>query len=58
LNKFESQSIPMTAIGRCPNSDGLQFYNPANGTLVSSFDYKLQQHVTRGAKFGHIPHLM
>lgn len=43
----------MIAIGRCPNSDGLQFYNPANGTFVSSIDYKIQHHVTSGAKFGY-----
>jgi hypothetical protein len=53
LNKFEPQSLPMIAIGRCPNSDGLQFYNPANGTFVSSIDYKIQHHVTSGAKFGY-----
>jgi hypothetical protein len=41
LNKFENQRIPMIAVGRCPTSNGLQFYNPANGTLISSIDYKL-----------------
>jgi hypothetical protein len=30
LNKFEPQSVPMMTIGRCTNSDGLQFYNPEN----------------------------
>jgi hypothetical protein len=30
LNEFESQSVPMIAIGRCPNSNGLQFYNPVH----------------------------
>jgi hypothetical protein len=39
LGKFETQSIPMIAVGRCPNSNGLQFYNPENGSLVSSIDY-------------------
>jgi hypothetical protein len=38
LAKFESQSMPIIAIGRCPNSSGLQFYNPVNGTFVSSID--------------------
>lgn len=52
LNKFDSQSIPMIAIGRCPVSNGLQFYNPANGTFVSSIDYKFQTHVSSGARFG------
>jgi len=41
LNKFEAQSTPMIAIGRCPTSNGLQFYNPMNGTIVSSIDYRL-----------------
>jgi hypothetical protein len=52
LNKFEAQSISMIVIGRCPNSTGLQFYNPKNGTIVSSIDYKIQPHVTSGAFFG------
>jgi hypothetical protein len=41
LTKFESQSLPMIAVGRCPHSNGLQFYNPVNGTFVSSIDYTL-----------------
>jgi hypothetical protein len=49
--KFEAQSVPMIAVGRCPNSTGLQFYNPSNGTLVLSIDYKLQSHVISGAYF-------
>ncbi len=53
LSKFESQSIPMTVIGHCPNSDGLQFFNPANGALVSSIDYTLLSHSTSGARFGY-----
>jgi len=52
LDKFAPQSIPMIAIGRCPNSNGLQFYNPANSTFVSSIDYTFQHHVTSGTKFG------
>jgi hypothetical protein len=52
LGKFDSSSIPLIAVGRCPNSNGLQFYNPANGTLVSSIDYKFQHHVTSGTYFG------
>jgi hypothetical protein len=52
LGKFESQSIPMIAVGRCSNSNGIQFYNPANGTFVSSIDYKFQLNVTTGAYFG------
>jgi len=50
-NKFEAQSVPMIAVGRCPNSVGLQFYNPENGTVVSSIDYKFQLHTTSGAFF-------
>ncbi len=53
LNKFGAQSLPMIAVGCCPNSNGLQFYNPANGTLLSSIDYKLQSNVTSGARFGY-----
>ncbi len=53
LQKFESQSIPMIAVGRCQNSNGIQFYNPANGTFVSSIDYKFQYNVTSGTKFGY-----
>jgi hypothetical protein len=52
LGKFDSQSIPMNTVGRCPHSDGLQFYNPANGTFISSIDYKFQHHVTSGTYFG------
>jgi hypothetical protein len=52
LGKFDSQSIPMIAVGHCPNSMGIQFYNPSNGTLVSSIDYKFQHNVTSGAHFG------
>jgi hypothetical protein len=51
LNKFEPQSVFMIAVGRCQNSNGLQFYNPANGTFVSSIDYKFQLHPTSGAHF-------
>ncbi len=53
LNKFEPQSIPIIAVGHCPSSNGLQFYNPATGTLISSIDYKLQSNVTSGSKFGY-----
>jgi hypothetical protein len=35
LTKFESQSLPMIAVGWCPNSNGLQFYNPVNGSFVT-----------------------
>jgi hypothetical protein len=53
LNKFEAQSVSMIAVGRCQHSNGLQFYNPATGTFVSSIDYKFQPHVTSGTKFGY-----
>ena len=43
----------MIAVGRCQHSNGLQFYNPATGTFVSSIDYKFQPHVTSGTKFGY-----
>ncbi len=52
LGKFETQSVPMIGVRKCPNSTGLQFYNPANGTFCSSIDYKFQHHVTSGAYFG------
>jgi hypothetical protein len=42
----------MIVVGKCPNSPGLQFYNPANGTFVSSIDFKFQHHATSGAYFG------
>jgi hypothetical protein len=51
LSKFDSQSVPMIAIGRCSNSNGLLFYNPTSGTIVSSIDYVLQPNVTSGARF-------
>jgi hypothetical protein len=51
LNKFDAQSTPMIAIGRCPNSNALQFFNPRNGTFVSSIDFKFQPNVTSGAFF-------
>jgi hypothetical protein len=53
LTKFESQSLPMIAVGCCPNSNGLQFYNPINNTFVPSIDYKFQPNVTSGARFGY-----
>jgi hypothetical protein len=31
---------------------GLLFFNPANGTFISSIDYKFQHHVTSGSYFG------
>jgi hypothetical protein len=52
LTKFESQSIPMIAIGRCQQSNGLQFNNTLLSTFVSSIDYKFQSNVTSGARFG------
>jgi len=52
LGKVQPQSIPMIAVGRCPNSNGIQFFNPSNGTFVSSIDYKFQHNVTSGAFFG------
>ena len=42
----------MIAVGKCSNSPGLQFYNPVNGTFVSSIDYKFQNHTTSGTYFG------
>jgi hypothetical protein len=53
LNKFDSQSIPMIAVGRCQHSNGLQFYNPVNGSFVSSVDYRFQPHTSSGARFGY-----
>jgi hypothetical protein len=53
LSKFDSQSVPMIAIGRCPNSDGLLCYNPSSGTFVSSIDYVFQPNVTSGTRFGY-----
>jgi hypothetical protein len=52
IGKFESQSVPMITVGKCPNSVGIQFYNPENGTFISSIDYRFQNHVTSGAYFG------
>jgi len=42
----------MIAIRRCPNSTRLKFYILANGTFVSSINYKFQLHTTSGAHFG------
>jgi len=53
VGKFDSQSVPMIAIGKCPNSNGLQFYNPINNTFVSSIDYKLLSNETSGTRFGY-----
>jgi hypothetical protein len=53
LGKFEPQSTAMILIGRCPDSNGLQFYNPKNGTFVSSIDFKIQPNVTSVAHFGY-----
>jgi hypothetical protein len=53
LNKFDSQSIYMIAVGRCQQSNGLQFYNSSNCTFVSSIDYKFRMHSTSGVHFGY-----
>jgi hypothetical protein len=53
LSKFSSQSIPMITLGRCPNSNDLQFFNPENGTIVFSIDYSFRPHNTSGARFGY-----
>jgi len=53
LPKFASQSIPMITLGRCPHSDGLQFFNPENGKIVSSIDFTFQPNTTSGARFGY-----
>ena len=53
LSKFDAQSIPMIAVGRCQQSNGLQFYNPSNGTFVSSVDYRFQPYTTSGTRFGY-----
>ncbi len=41
----------MIAVEHCPNSNGIQFYNPSNGTFVSSIDYCFQNNVTSGTHF-------
>jgi hypothetical protein len=53
LSKFDSQSTLMIAVGHCSNSNSIQFYNPVNGTFVSSIDYKFQPNVTAGSQFGY-----
>ncbi len=41
----------MIAVGCYPNSNDTHFYNPVNGTFVSSITYKW--HSTSGAHFGY-----
>jgi hypothetical protein len=53
INKFESQTLTMITLGCCPISNGLQFYNPINGTIVTSIDYTFQSNITSGSKFGY-----
>jgi len=55
ISKFSLQSIPMITLGRCPNSDGLQFFNHENenGTIATSIVYTFQPSVTSGARFGY-----
>jgi hypothetical protein len=53
LSKFMSQNIPMITLGRCPNSDGLHFFNPENGSIVTSFAVTFQPNITSGARFGY-----
>jgi len=43
----------MITVGRCSTSNGSLFYNPANGTFVSSIDYKVPLHTTSGAHFNY-----
>jgi len=42
----------MIAVGRCQNSNGLQFFNPINSMFVSSVDYNFQPHCMSGAHCG------
>jgi len=51
LGKFDAQSLSMIAIGKCPNSNGLLFYNQVNHTFGSSIHYQFQHHMTSGARF-------
>jgi len=53
LKKFDSHGLPMIAIGKCQNSNGNQFYNPMNGTFVSSIDYVFQDHISSSSCFGY-----
>ncbi|MFN9982834.1 MAG: hypothetical protein ACK53Y_23090, partial [bacterium] len=53
LSKFDAQSIPMIAVGWCQQSNGLQFYNPSNGTFVSSVDYRFVPYNTSGTRVGY-----
>jgi hypothetical protein len=53
FKKFDSQSLPMIEVGKCQNSNGIQIYNPMNGTFVSSIDYVFQDHVTSGTRFSY-----
>ncbi len=43
----------MITLEKCPNSDGLQLFNPVNGTILSSIDYKFQPNVTSRTRFGY-----
>jgi hypothetical protein len=43
----------MITVGRCSTSNGSLFYNPANGTFVSTIDYKVPLHTTSGAHFNY-----
>jgi len=39
----------MIALGRCPNSSGIQFYNPENCIFVLLIDYNFQHNVMSDA---------
>jgi hypothetical protein len=52
IGKFDSQSVPMIAIGHFSYPNGLQFYNPVNNTFYPSLIINLQFHETSGSRFG------
>ncbi len=51
LRKFDSQSVPMIAVGRCSTSNSILFYNPVNSMFVSSIDNKFQPEYNEWCSF-------
>jgi hypothetical protein len=43
----------MIAVGKCQNSNGIQFYNPMNDTFISLIDYVFQEYIASGTRFGY-----
>jgi hypothetical protein len=53
LNKFQSQSLKVICVGKCPKSDSLLFYHPPSQQLISDADgHRFDNFSPSGPQFG------